>query len=660
MALLNDRFDIDPERPLPAYDTLMAKAYAAKGRGANANVNVIALVCQGSTAVRADLVSAQRSLTTQALLHVREGGAVDWPLSGQKHYAFIYDMPFGKRLQSLEGGSFTPIKEEPLITRIVPALGAALNELVMSAAFHGAIRPNNIFIAEEGAALGAMLGDNLTQLPGTGQGAVYDTIERAMAPEIARGAGGPADDYYALGVTLLAALIGETPLHGLDAQAIIQLKMEKGTYAALAGERRFSAALVELLRGLTTDDPKQRWGLEDFGLWLSGRRLTPKTSYVARRASRSLRFGAQDIGQMRQLMQVFPRDTRLAATLIRNDELERWISNGFGEDKTIKYLDEAKMSARLQRHGPEDERLVANAIIVLDPGGPIRYRGVSVFPAGIPAVFADTLIREGNVQILSELILNDLVETWLEYQTEKRPDIIVAVQQCEKAKQHLQNAALGSGPERALYEISPHQPCLSPLTAGRYVLTMKHLMEALERRAGQGPTGLMDRHIAGFMLARDRKILNQVMQAIDQTGDPIRRNVALLTLYSDLQHRFGPDKAKNIAAILLPVAEESAKRFHNRPRQDKVRKELRAAAQNGDLGAMLSLIDDPKALEDDAQQFEAARLLYKGTDNELQRLSLYSSNKKALASGAGQPLAAALSVFIAFVVLVVIVLQLFN
>lgn len=659
MALLNDRFDINHEEPLPAFDGISARAYKAKGRGSQASVDVIALVCSPNTPVRADLINSQRGLTHAGMMRVREGGVVDWPLSGQKQYAFIYDTPKGQRLAPHGSDSFTPIKEDTVLTRIAPALCGALGEMARSGITHGCIRSTNVYIAPDGASVGAFLGDNLSQLPGIGQGAVFDTIERALAPELGRGAGGSSDDYYSLGVTLLTALTGEIPLQQLDAAAIVQMKMERGSYAALVGERRFPAAIVELLRGFLTDDVRERWGDEDVGMWLSGRRLTPKPTYTARKASRAIRFGSTEVTQMRQLMQVFPRDTRLAATMIRNDELERWISNGFSDDTMIKYLDEAKDATRVQRVGPEDERLVTNVMCALDPGGPIRYRGVSVFPAGIPALYADMLAREGNVQILNELIQNDVPTTWLEYQSEKRPDTIAAVQFAEKAKQYLQGTGLGFGAERALYEMNAQQPCLSPLVAGRYVLNIKQLIEALERRAGQGPMSLMDRHLGGFLLARDRKVLPQMLASIDQTNDVLRRNVALLTLYSELQYRNGPDVLKGLAGALLPLTEEATKRFHNRPRQEKIRKDLRAAANEGALAKMLKLVDDPAALEEDRQQFEAARVYFTATEDEVQRLSLYSSNRRALAQGAGQPLAAVIAVFMAFVLLVMIIIRMF-
>lgn len=659
MALLTDRFDIIAEQPLPQFDGPLARAYAARSKSGQQAAKLFALIAHGHHAVRADVISSQRGLIHTGMMRVREGGLVDWSLTGQRHFAFIYEVPEGQRLMAPGATSFTPVKETVFLERFAPALCGALNEMALTGIVHGSIRPDNIYVSGQSEGGGAVLGDNLAQPPGLGQGALYDTIERALAPELGRGPGSSADDYYALGVTLLVALTGQVPLQGLEAQAIVQMKMERGTYAALAGERRFPAAIIELLRGLTSDDSKARWGHEDVGHWLSGRRLTPKPTFLARRASRALRFGALDVTHLRQLMQAFTQDTRLAATLINNDELSRWLTNGLSDDTLVKYLDEAKQTARLQRFGPEEERLVANVICALDSGGPIRYRGVAVMPAGLPTLLAEMLVTGGNVQMLCEIIQNDLPEIWHSYQRDKRPEMIAGVQLAEKAKPTLQGTATGFGPERALYEMAPLQPCLSPLVAGRYALNMRALMEALDRRAGQGPMGFMDRHLGAFILSRDRKVLPQMLASIEQTGDGIRRNVAILSLYSDLQYRHGPDTVKNLATLMLPLVEDTARRFHNRARQDKVRKDLRAAAQAGVLSKMLDLVDNPAALAEDAEQFEAARVLYAATEEEMQRLSLYATNKKALAAGAGQPLAAAISVLLAFVVLVVVVLRLF-
>lgn len=654
MPLFNNSIDVDVESPLPEYGGAYAWAFAAKGRGATATP-LLALICHDVLPVRADLVQAQRSITNPALLHVRDGGVMEWPLTGKRHYAFIYDRPVGQRLAPFaHEGAFKPLSDDVIADVLIKPIGSALMDLSRMAITHGAVRADNIFVSQ-GEVHAAMLGDHLAQPPGWRQPGVYETIERGMAPDYARGPTHISDDFYAFGVTILTALLGDMPLKGLSDEAIIHLKMERGSYQALAGERRFNNGMNELLRGLLADEAKERWGVKDFEMWLSGRRLAPKPASAVRKASRMLRFGGQEFHSMRPLAYALTKDTKLSASLIQSGEMTRWVGHAFSDENTEKYLEESLLVTRRQRIGPEEERLVTNTITVLDPRGPLRYRGISVLPAGVPVLLAQMVLEGAAMQIIAELLTNDFVTQWLNHQPHKRPDIVAAVQALEQVKPVLEKQGLGFGIERVIYELNTHMPCLSSAVRQSYVLTMRQMLEALDARTGH--PWVLDRHLAAFILVRDKKVLPSIMRSYEQAKDNSTRTLALLTLLSDLQYRHGPDALKGLAGTLLVGAEETVKRFHYRPRQEKIRKDLKAAAAAGDLGQMLALVDDPDMLQRDAEEFEAARFIFQTTSDEMLLLAAQAKNKKALAVQAGEPLAATIAIGLAFVLLALVVLR---
>lgn len=662
MAIFNDRYTIDENQPLPDFDMPTAKAYVVQSKLSNASP-LMAYVVMGHLPTRLDMLSGFHGLSHPGLCMVHEAHVIDWPPTGQRHVAIIYDMLKGNRLAPLgeagaPHGPFPPIKESLLIDSFIRPLGGALCQIAKMGLFHGSIRADNVFVGDGNV---VKLGECLTGPCGLRQPAQYETPHRAIAPDIARGSGTVGDDFYAFGVTVLSALIGDLPLRDLTPEAIVQLKIERGSYAALAGERRFSQATIELLRGLLTDDPAMRWNVEDFEQWLAGRRLTPRQSTIAKKASRPLRFGEVDYIQLRQLLTAMSDDTKLAAAMITNQDLTRWIGHGFSDEKAIKNLDLAIAHTRAQRFGPEDERLVSNVQIALDPLAPIRYRGIKVYPTGIAPLLAQMILTEAPLSNFAELVLNGLPTHWYSHQHDtKQGSLIVAVQQCEKAVDIIQNKALGFGLERFLYDINPTLPCLNPQIRDRYVLTLKQLLEAMERRAPLGGLQLIDRHIAGFIMSRDKKVSMMVMQNIDQVRDMTRRNIGILNLYTNLQEQYGPDNLKNLAAVLLPLTEEAVKRFHNRPRQERVRKELKSAAATGRLINLLNLVDDTDTVILDSQEFVAAKMLYQETEQEAERLANYAKDKKMLAEQAGQPLAAVIAVGISFFSLLVILLRLFQ
>ncbi len=662
MAIFSERITIDETQPLPDYNTVTAKAYAVQQTRVNNASALMALVVHGHLPTRLDMLLGFHGLTHPSLSLVHELRVIDWPLTGNRHVAIIYAMMKGKRLAPLNPhgglhGGFQPIKESMIVDTFIRPLGQALCQIAKMGLFHGSIRADNVFIGDGGS---VMLGECLTAPCAMGQPAQYETSHRGIAPELARGSGTSADDFYAFGVTVLTALLGDVPMRDLSPEAIVQMKVERGSYAALAGERRFSQGTIELLRGLLTDDPAQRWTAEDFEQWLAGRRLTPRQSTIAKKASRPLRFGAVDYVQMRQLLTAMSSDTKLAASMIHNQDVTRWISHGFSDEKAIGKLERAITLARAQRYGSEDERVVSNVQIALDPLAPIRYRGVCCTPTGLAAMLAQMVLTDAPLTHVVEWVLNGLPSVWFSCQHDtKQGSLILAVQQCEKAVDIIQNKALGFGMERFLYDINPTLPCLNLQLRDRYALTPRQLLEAMERRAPLGGLQLMDRHIAAFLMSRDKKASALVMQNIDQLRDMTRRNLGLLNLYTNLQEQVGPDNLKNLAAMLLPLTEEAVKRFHNRPRQERVRKELKVAAATGRLAAMLNLVDDTDTVIMDAQEFVAARVLYRETEQEADRLMTMARDRKMLAEQAGQPLAAVIAVALSFFALLVIMLHQF-
>jgi hypothetical protein len=555
------------------------------------------------------------------------------------------------------GGPHPVFREEPFVENIVKPLFSALYDMSRAGLFHGAVRAENIYVAE-GAEGKAILGDALAQPAGLGQPAVYETIERGMADGLNRGHGTPSDDMYALGVALLAALMGEEPLRGMPSQAIVSLKLERGSYMALAGERRFSPALMELLRGTLADEVGQRWNFSDCEMWAEGRRLTPKQSMAAKKASRPLVLGNQNYMQPRLLALGMAQNVSQAAQLIQSEELSRWLAHGLHDELTTKKLEETRAAMKRLRNGSDQDRLVAGTIMVLDPTGPIRYRGLSVFPSGLAFSMADATLNEIPLQPYAEIILNDLPSRWLADQHEKKPDIVGVVQQIERVKDHVEKPGLGFGPERAIYELCPTQPCLAPALRGHYAVNVQQLLEGLDKHAGAGGS-LIDRHIGAFILTRDRKIMPQLLRAVETAVDPVHKGLALLTLFGDLQYRHGPDKLRGIARVVLPMADEVAKRFQNRQRQDKIREALRPVTDAGSISGMLKLVDDPGMLELDQQEYHAARMLYHETETEIARLSSEGSNRKLLAEAAGQPLASVLSVGLAFMLAIYVLLRAF-
>src|SRR5918994_194633 len=265
---LAGRYEILPGTPLPSLDGPGGAAFAVRALR-DRKIDVFARVGTLGVPARMDLLSGIRGIEHVALMRMIEWGIVDWPVDGMKRIVFILENPGGRRpMKSLNG-----TREQMTEEQITPAV----------------IQPANIFLRDQGTS-GIMLGECVSAITSFGQAPLLLTTERAMAQPSGRGVGTTADDIYALGITILLLFMGRNPIRQLDDEAMLQAKIDRGTYPALVGTSRISLNLMEPLRGMLADDPKQRWSLNDLELWLSGRRLSPRQPQVPRKASRPFDF----------------------------------------------------------------------------------------------------------------------------------------------------------------------------------------------------------------------------------------------------------------------------------------------------------------------------------------------------------------------------------
>jgi hypothetical protein len=184
------------------------------------------------------------------------------------------------------------------------------------------------------------------------------------------------------------------------------------------------------------------------------------------------------------------------------------------------------------------------------------------------------------------------------------------------------------------------------------------MLPALERIALQPnrPREPMDRHIAAFLIVRDRKseMLFDAMAGAETTP---RKGIALLTLYSDMQARHGPDALPNLAQWLLPFVEVAVRRYLSKALREKMLKQVRETASRGDLSALLHYVDDTRTVERDQQEFMAARILYLNILKEIGHIEGSLADRDMIVQNEGKPMAASFSGFLAILLVLAAVLR---
>lgn len=638
---LKGRYDIATDQPLPELDTPPAVAFRAVMRRDGARP-LFALICDPKLPPRLSAVSAMHRINHRNVMGVVDWGVVHWPGEGRRCPVLILERPGGApAFASLEEGG-PGMYEEEAIERFVRPMIAALRELHGGGIVHRAIRPDNIYFSE--AAGGeVVLGECVSAPAGIAQPLAYETIQGGQAAPAGRGEGSMEHDLYALGVTLLALVTGKSPGADRDDAALLRDKLVVGSYAALVQKQRISLTLMEPLRGLLNDDPKERWTLEELLLWASGRRLSPKQQAMPTKAARSFPFAGANHATARELAQAFAEHWDDAVTPVTDGTMDQWLRRSLSEEDRVEAMNVAKDG------GADTDRMMARALIALDPAAPIRIRDFRANLDGVQTLIAAHANDATARQLFTKVLTYGLINFWLEFQPKPSPDQLRVMSRYDRVRSVIDRAQHGFGFERILYELNVEWPCLSPLFERDYVPLLEFILPALDRMAAaadEPPRLLVDRHIAAFILVHAKRGFNADMSGLD-SDEPDTRRLGEVRVLAALQAA-GPDQDYpalcQAAATLL---EPGLERFHSASRRKRLVDQLRKAAKTGKLAALLEVADNSQEATADNRFFNDAVAKYAETTGALNQLTLDKRNLKALSADVGGQVASTLSVMLA-------------
>ena len=410
---LHGRYAIDPATPMPEHDYPSAQAYFVRDQNGEAS-SLFGLICTPGLPARSGILATLKGEAIKGLMPLKDWGVVNWPPLGQKCMALVYETPAGRRL------AWTPDTVDVKITeydipRIVvePVLGG-LQEMAMRTLFHRAIRPHNMFFVDAQHSA-VTLGDAATAPPGYDQPVVFEPIGKAMADPAGRGEGTSVDDMYALGVSLVFLMLGENPVAHMSDDELISAKIEHGSYATLCGRAHVPVPMIEPLRGLLSDDPTERWRLEQLDIWVSGRKSSPMQKKSAPRAESRFEFDEKSHLTARTLAKALGSNIDQAAKVIKSGDLGLWLRRSLRDGELSEDVERLGEVAKSQESRPmgSNEVLVSQVSMRLDPHGPVRYKGCAFMPEGMGPALAVALLRDGSAQIHAEAIARDLPVWWL-------------------------------------------------------------------------------------------------------------------------------------------------------------------------------------------------------------------------------------------------------
>ncbi|HYM04129.1 MAG TPA: serine/threonine-protein kinase [Stellaceae bacterium] len=651
---LGESFDIYPDRPLPELRSPNAPAYMAVDRDRPTGSS-FALICDANHPPRLDAISAQHGLRGEAMLLPQQWGIVDWPLGDRRSFAIILDRPSGGRLAQALTDRIDPIKEDDLVHNLLPPLTASLRELASSGLTHRAIRPTNLFYRDAARRV-LVLGDSLSAPPAAFQPMALEPIESAMAMAAGRGNGNPGDDLYALGATIIFLLLGYHPTTGISDEQVLAEKVSRGSYNALLRGKRVGGAIVELLRGLLNDDLRERWGVQDVEMWLEGRRMTPKPPALAKRATRAFQFVGQDFFTARALAHAYSRDPLAAVKALKGQDFEIWMERSLNDETRSKMLDIAMSDGRDSGLSGHDERLVARVCIALDPQAPVRYKNFSAMVDGFGTMLVAAFRGQGQAQTIAEALAGRLPQFWFSAQSELKPENVPILKGFERLRLYLDDRRPGFGIERILYEMNPGLHCLSPMIETDFVVEASGALKALER-ASERRTGddlVIDRHLAAFLASRFRLGGDDWHDSL-ASADMAQRVLGALYLLTRLQTTYGPPAAPALAQRIGRQIPAVIERFHNRARRKRLSGEFPKLVSKGNLGSLLSLVDNAAERQRDAFGFHYAQREFATIERELTVLRIDTPKRPERAVQLGARYAASAASLLAWLMALVVI-----
>ncbi|HLN24174.1 MAG TPA: hypothetical protein VK558_09345 [Patescibacteria group bacterium] len=654
---LRDRYLIYGASPLTELNTGSAQAFLVEDRR-DAARPLFALIVRPGFPPRINAMRVLKGMANPGLMMLVEWGVIDWPPANRKVMAVVYERPLGGRVATSLSADFKRVEELDVVRKVMTPLAAALREMRAHGMTHRAIRPTNMFWATAERDR-IVLGDCTTAPPGFEQPLLLEPIEMGMAQPAGRGSGDYAVDYYALGASLVLLLQGRNPLPGADDDTILRNKILQGSYSVLVGDARLPLPTIEALRGLLCDDPQDRWNGESVELWLSGRRLSPLLTKLEKRGSRAFPFNNKEYNSARELAIAFSRNWDAAISVVIDGRLELWLRRSLDQKEKANAIAgvvrQAAQNAADKK--PASDIMMAKVCMILDPAAPIRYKGLSVMPSGIGTCLAMIMVEGGDVRIIAEALMREVVKAWLETRDTYDPENSMMEGNFRELKVYLDRGTIGNGIERVLYVANESMPCISPFTVEDYVLEIRDLLPAINSLAkkGDGKGWPIDRHVAAFIGARTQFDIERQMLEIAEPN-PERAAMGMLNLLAVIQWRMGQGNLYGLCGWVGGLMQPAINAYRSRDRRRELEKEIPRVVREGSLVEMARLLDNAEEKYNDAQEFEQARADWADARREIRDIEAGKIDRDDGAIRTARQVAALISVTISLITVTLLII----
>ncbi len=650
------KIEIDCNVPLPQYDNGEVKAYSA-GVGNGVQGQFFALVCEKHLTPRIGSIQNYQSIINPLLADLVKTGVVEWPVTKSEHYVFVYANNLGTPLLKKGEPLALSWRQDEVMECLVRPIIGVLQDFRDKGIFHGGIRPDNMYGGVTPKIERVLLGDCLSAPVSSAQPALYEPIERAMAPSLGRGIGTEADDLYALGISISVLMRSNDPLKGMSDKEIIKQKMEYGSYAAVTGKDRFTGSILELLRGLLQDDYSQRWTIDEVLVWLEGRRISPKQTMRQRKAARPMVVGGEKYLQRPLLAMGFAENPEEAHKLIEDGNLEQWMRRSLDDMDSVELLHSAMTNASDSGRGAGySNRLISYVSCVLDVNAPARFKGVSLMVDAVGTVLANYMVQKEDLALFQEMFKYGILTNWAGVQENPAHDVSVLVSRFDSCRDFMRQKKMEYGIERCLYFLNQETHCLSEKLKGYFVLGPSDFIYACEEmcKKGKAPAFFIDRHGASFLSIKDHKVIDTSLYDLN-SSEEYKRILGNLRCLAEIQKREKLGSFPAIAEVFIDVLPCVYNRYHDKDIRKKLQNSVEKSAAKGDLVKMANVLDNVDVVNRDMSAFRSAMIEYSDLRKEYKALEEGLADKSTFGRRTGRDISAIFSSVCAAIIILVIV-----
>jgi hypothetical protein len=671
-AILYDRYIINSDATIPDLDTPSAKAYSVEDRR-EAGSQLFALICTPGLPIRDEILDDLKASNMPGLMNLVDWGKVHWPPLNKTAMTMIYRRPMGGKVTNTYDSDGFRITEYDIPTQVISPLGSAIRELAIRKITHRAIRPNNLFYMDEDRTQ-MVLGDCATTPPGFDQPAIFDSLPAALASPGGRGVGDVKDDLFSLGITILFFLLEDNPIAEMELDDQVIQRAEIGTYQVLLKNYHLPAKMTEVLRGLLSDEPDERWGTKELEIWINGKRPSalPRKSLI--KAEAPFKFGTYELTAPRALAHALTRNVPEAAKAIKSGNLEIWARSDLkigGLADSIKEIAEVA-TININKADSKDDFVVSKVSLIMDPTGPIRYRGFSFMADGFGGAMAVEFLRRQENKFAAEVLSRNVPGLWFAAQGNSSPDNFtvtaalgviggLAVDSYDanfkELRKFQQTVSLGYGIERCLYEENRSLSCQSPNITQDYVTDIREILTALDRAANRADTTgkPIDRHVAAFIATHFYQEIEPHLNALG-SPDEASSLIGMLSLLALMQWKLEVEPVYGLSSWMGGLLGPAINTYYNRTTRREIEGEIPKLVRQGSLPDLFDLIDNAERRKDDMNGFEEAQAEYATAEAEVKELTEHEEDRANSAESSGHHASAVTSfLFMAFIVTLVLI-----